>query len=135
MKVVLDTNIILASFSRKSPYSLVMDKRHTKGAELCQRLFVFLEKFKIMQNTLSTPFSNAQLELLKLFSSDLSPVDLEELKRILLAFKFKRVTQLADKIWEEKEWTEEDMKEMLHTHMRTPYESQNKALKNKPEKP
>ncbi|MEZ4952801.1 MAG: hypothetical protein R2825_04405 [Saprospiraceae bacterium] len=88
-----------------------------------------------MQNTLATPFSNAQLELLKLFSSDLTDNDLEELKRILLAFKFKRVTQLADKIWEEKGWTNEDVERMLHTHMRTPYDSQDKTLKNKPKKP
>lgn len=84
-----------------------------------------------MENTLQTPFNNAQLELLKLFSMDLSHRELEDLKRLLLAFKFKRVTALADKVWEEKGWTNEDMEKLLHTHLRTPYKSQEKHIKNK----
>ena len=47
-------------------------------------------------------FSNAQLELLKLFSTDLEEKELKELKKILLEFKFKLVTKIADEIWEEK---------------------------------
>jgi len=84
-----------------------------------------------MQTKLQTPFSNAQLELLKLFSTDLSEEDMKELKRLLLEFKFKKVTELADKAWEEKGWTDEDVDRMLHTHMRTPYKSQEEYLKNK----
>jgi hypothetical protein len=77
-----------------------------------------------MRNQLQTPFTNAQLELLKLFSTELSEQELQELKRTLLAFKFKRVTEMADKVWDEKGWTNEDMDKLLHTHLRTPYKSQ-----------
>ena len=81
---------------------------------------------------LSTPFSNAQLELLKLFSSNLSDIELDELKRLLLEFKFQKVTKIADKIWEEKGWTEDKVKKILKSHLRTPYDSQNEeAKKNK----
>jgi hypothetical protein len=86
-----------------------------------------------MQENLQTPFSNAQLELLKLFSTDLNAQDLQELKRILLEFKFKRVTEMADKVWDENSWSEEHVEKLLHTHLRTPYKSQEEFLKK--EKP
>jgi hypothetical protein len=69
----------------------------------------------------SQTLSNAQIELLKLFPSDLSEVELAELKKILLAYKIQRVAQLAEKNWDEKGWTEETMKQFLMEHMRTPY--------------
>lgn len=70
---------------------------------------------------LPNALSNAQLELLKLFADDLSEEELADLKRILLAYKLQRVVQLADKVWDEKGWTQENMDEFLNTHMRTPY--------------
>ena len=76
-----------------------------------------------MTTQITTPFSNAQLELLKLFSNDLKEQELQELKQILLTFKFKRVTKMVDEIWDEKGWTEETMTEFLNTHMRTPYKA------------
>ncbi|MFZ4634626.1 MAG: hypothetical protein ACOYNO_10510 [Saprospiraceae bacterium] len=66
--------------------------------------------------------SNAQIELLKLLADNLSEAELADLKKILLAFKLQRVVQLADKIWEEKGWSQETMDQFLQTHMRTPYE-------------
>ena len=67
--------------------------------------------------------SNAQIELLKLLADNLSEAELADLKKILLAFKLQRVVQLADKVWEEKGWSQETMDQFLQTHMRTPYES------------
>jgi hypothetical protein len=69
--------------------------------------------------SISTPFNNAQLELLKLFSNDLKEAELKELKQILLEFKFRRVTKMVDEIWDEKGWTEETMNMFLNTHERT----------------
>ena len=43
MRVVLDTNIILASFSRKSPYRLVMDVFKSRGFSLCVTTEILLE--------------------------------------------------------------------------------------------
>lgn len=63
---------------------------------------------------------------MKLFATDVSEKDLKNLKQILLEFKFKRVTNLANQVWEEKGWAEKDMEKLLNSHERTPYESQNK---------
>ncbi len=73
---------------------------------------------------LQTPFTNAQLEILKLFSTELSEQELKDLKRILLEFKFKKVTDLADRAWDEDEWSEEKVEKFLQTHLRTPYKAQ-----------
>ena len=32
-------------------------------------------------------------------------------------------SRMADQIWQEKGWTNEDMDRLAHMHMRTPYES------------
>ncbi|MCB9273035.1 MAG: hypothetical protein H6564_03280 [Lewinellaceae bacterium] len=68
------------------------------------------------------PFSNMQLELLKLFSRDLSEEDLKAIKRLIVQYLAEKTTDLADKVWEEKGWTNEDMDRLLDTHMRTPYQ-------------
>lgn len=60
--------------------------------------------------------SNAQLEILKLMADNLSEAELEDLKKLLLAFKLRRVTLLADQIWEEKGWSQETMNQFLETH-------------------
>lgn len=70
---------------------------------------------------LKSPLNNAQLEILKLFSRDLSEQDLLAIKRLLVRYLAEKATSLADKVWEEKGWTNEDMKRFAHTHMRTPY--------------
>ena len=43
MKVVLDTNIILASISKKSPYRIVLDKFRNKSYRLCVSTEILLE--------------------------------------------------------------------------------------------
>jgi len=73
---------------------------------------------------ITTPFNTDQQELLQLFAVGLSDEEMRELKQILLDFKFRRVTALADKIWDEKGWNEETVEKMLQTHMRTPYKKE-----------
>lgn len=67
--------------------------------------------------------NNAQRELLMLFSEDLSEADLPFLKKVLLRFKAERLMDKADAIWEDKNWTTDDVKRLLHINMRTPYRS------------
>jgi uncharacterized protein len=43
VKVVLDTNIVLASFSRNSPYRLVMDKFRSRDFTICITTEILLE--------------------------------------------------------------------------------------------
>ena len=70
---------------------------------------------------LNYPLSNAQLELLKLFSRDLPEEDLIEIKQMIVNYLAEKLAQKTDEIWEEEGWTNDDMKRFLNTHMRTPY--------------
>ncbi len=67
------------------------------------------------------PLSNMQLELLKMFSRDIEENDLVEIKRLIVKFFAEKLSKEAAKVWEEKNWTDEDMDRLLNTHMRTPY--------------
>jgi hypothetical protein len=72
---------------------------------------------------LETPFNPIQLELLRLFSIGVSDNELMELKQILIDFKFRRISQMAERISQEKGWTLEDIENLSKQHRRTPYHS------------
>jgi hypothetical protein len=55
----------------------------------------------------------AQLELLQLFAGGLTDEQIIELRRILLDFKFRRVSALADQFVDEKGWNSEDITQNL----------------------
>lgn len=65
------------------------------------------------------PFSNLQLELLSLYSRNISDEELMQIRDILAEFFADRATARANKVWEEKKM---DAKEMLKLHRRTPYQ-------------
>jgi hypothetical protein len=65
--------------------------------------------------------SNLQLELLQLFSRHIPDEDVQSIKRLLTAFLAEKLNKLADEVWEQKKWTQEDMQQFLATHLRTPY--------------
>ena len=71
-----------------------------------------------MQAALKQPFTNVQLELLKTFSHQLPESDLIDLKNTLALFFSKRLINQADTVWEEKDWNDKLVDEMLHTKMR-----------------
>jgi len=71
------------------------------------------------------PLTNMQLELLKLFTRDIEETDLIEIKRMIVKYLGKKLAQKADKVWEEKQWTNDDMDNLLNMHLRTPYKKQN----------
>jgi hypothetical protein len=68
----------------------------------------------------------AQLELLQLFAGGLSEEQLSELRHILLDFKFRRVTELADKFADDKGWTSKDIAKDAKAITRRPYRRSNK---------
>ena len=57
---------------------------------------------KMGEAVLNDNFSNVQLELLKLYSTDISDSELEEVKQKLADFFAKKATDEADKLWDEK---------------------------------
>jgi hypothetical protein len=63
---------------------------------------------------LSLPLSNVQIELLKLYSTDLSEDELRDLKLLLAHFFAEKSIALANKIWDEKGLTDEDMDRWLN---------------------
>lgn len=69
----------------------------------------------------STKLSNLQLELLKIFSRNISDEQLLEIKSILSAYFAEKATTEMDRLWDEKGWTHETMTQWLKEHMRTPY--------------
>ena len=68
----------------------------------------------------SFPLNEVQVSLLRL-TEKISEQDMQILKRMIIAFKAQRLAELADKVWDEKGWTEETMQTFLNTHLRTPY--------------
>ena len=74
--------------------------------------------------SLNVPLTNAQLEVMQLFSLNLSEEEMQELKRLLIAYKAARLFRKADEVWKARGWTQETMDNFMHTHLRTPYKSQ-----------
>lgn len=81
-----------------------------------------------MSATIKFPLNEVQTSLLKL-TENLSEGDLKILKKMIIAFKAQRLAALADKVWDEKGWTEDTMETFLNTHMRTPYLANKKQQK------
>jgi hypothetical protein len=77
-----------------------------------------MKETKEMNKSIKQPFSNVQLEILKTFSHQLSDSDLLELKNLLVTFFAKRLVQEADRVWEENNWNDKDIDNMLNTKMR-----------------
>jgi len=55
-----------------------------------------------VHEVLKKPFNEAQLELLKVLAMNLTDAEMKELKKILLAFQFNRISEMADKLLEAK---------------------------------
>ena len=66
---------------------------------------------KIMQ---ASSLSNVQQEILKLYATELSEVDIHELKSQLAHYYASKAISQADKVWDEKAYTAEDMESWLN---------------------
>lgn len=64
------------------------------------------------------PFTNLQLELLKVYALKVNDEDLKEIKKLLAQYFMDKASDLADEIWEQKGLSEEAI---LGEHRRTPY--------------
>ena len=58
-----------------------------------------------MDSSFPMPFNNAQVEILKLFSQGLSDQQTEELRRVLIAFRFKLLDEHVEKVAAKKKLT------------------------------
>lgn len=57
----------------------------------------------------SPPFSNIQMELLKIYSTNISEEELLELKKHLATFFAQKAIKLADNLWDERNLTNAEM--------------------------
>jgi len=62
---------------------------------------------------LDKPLTNLQLELLRLFSLELSDEELRDVRRLLAQYFAERATEEMDRLWEEQGWTKETIQEWL----------------------
>ena len=74
---------------------------------------------------LKTPLNEPQLELLKMFSSNISEAEWLEIKRLIVRYFAKKAIASANDVWDNNKWTAEDEERILKTHMRTPYKPTN----------
>ncbi len=74
-----------------------------------------------MELAIQTPFSEAQLELLGLSKMKLNSSDIQELRQLLLEFKFRKLQNNIEQLVEEKGYSEKTFEAMQQEHNRTPY--------------
>ncbi len=63
---------------------------------------------------LKLPLTNIQIELIKLYSTDLSETDLDELKGMLSKFYGEKAILKTNQIWDDKGLTDADMEGWLN---------------------
>jgi len=63
---------------------------------------------------LQKPLSNVQLELLKIYSTDITDEEVLEVKRLLAQHFAKKTIDAAEKVWQEKGLTNDIMDEWLN---------------------
>jgi len=62
----------------------------------------------------TTPLNDLQIELLKLYSTDLTPEELRELKQQLANFFAAKAIRTADQVWDKRGLSNEEMDSWLH---------------------
>jgi len=65
-------------------------------------------------SVLNYPLSNVQIELMKLFSTNMSDKEVIELKDLLANYYAQKATEEADAIWDKKGLTDLDMDQWLN---------------------
>lgn len=63
---------------------------------------------------INPPLSNIQMELLKLYSTNIEEEHLNELKIVIAKFFLEKARRKADKIWEERKYSQETINTLLN---------------------
>ena len=70
------------------------------------------------KSLLNKPFNGAQIELIQILAQDLDTAELTELRKVLIAFRFRLVEERAERIAQNKGWTTEHINQMSQGHHR-----------------
>ncbi len=73
----------------------------------------------------SGKFTQAQLELLRMFSKQYPDNVWVEVKDMLSKYFMEKASTEMDSLFEEKGWSDEKIQEWASEHMRTPYQKKN----------
>ena len=73
-----------------------------------------------MDSSFPMPFNNAQVEILKLFSQGLSEEQTEELRQVLISFRFKLLDEHVQKVAAKKKMTLSNINKASQEHRRIP---------------
>lgn len=68
-------------------------------------------------------FTNLQLELLKVFSRQVSDDDVKAIRKMLVNYFAEKAMNLADQAWDKNGWTEKDTMKLSNEHHRISHES------------
>jgi hypothetical protein len=63
-------------------------------------------------------FTNLQLELLKVFSRQVSDDDVKAIRKMLVNYFAEKAMNLADQAWDKNGWTEKDTIKLSNEHYR-----------------
>lgn len=85
-----------------------------------------------MDATLQTPFNTAQVEILQIFSQGLTDEQLQELRRILVDFRFKLLDDHVEKVIKQKGLNVAQINSASHEHRRTAYRSKQRLTQQDP---
>ncbi len=72
----------------------------------------------------ATKLNMVQIQLLQLFARQMAENELADVKEMLVAYYDRKITEEADKLWEQRGMSSETMNELLNTHIRSPYKPQ-----------
>lgn len=68
---------------------------------------------------ISSKLTNLQLDLLKIYSVNISDSQITEIRDILRNYFSEKASVEMDKLWDENNWSDETMDEWVNTHFRT----------------
>ncbi|MCY7422134.1 MAG: hypothetical protein LH478_10390 [Chitinophagaceae bacterium] len=63
---------------------------------------------------LNPPLSNLQVEMLKLFATDIPEENLEEVKILVAKYLLENARDKADEVWQAKSYTDESFEKLLN---------------------
>jgi hypothetical protein len=70
---------------------------------------------------LNTPLTEPQLELLQMFARPVENADWQNIKNIITKYFADRAIIEANKVWDNQNWDNSKVQELLNSHLRTPY--------------
>ncbi|RYZ88534.1 MAG: hypothetical protein EOP06_10775 [Proteobacteria bacterium] len=71
-----------------------------------------------MSTAISPPLSNLQVELLRLYANNVPEEDLLAIKQLINDFFVEKAVHVADRIWDERGYSNDTMEQWLNTDLR-----------------